>query len=264
MENHLNEKAVSKSQQRLFGMVTAYKNGKLDLDSLDKLLAKKIKSIADGERKKTGDKRKFTKGMDNDEIKKIAKTKHDKIPEKVEESKIDRMERSISVNTQNQKKVIEQLINKTDYTKEELNSLTLSELEDLYLTIDIKSMKEQNILKYFDFINEAEQNLEGGKAEGKTLEDIAKKHNVPVDYFYKILEDAIRIEMEHTTERSLAEQIVKDHLTEHPLYYNKEHGLPAMEEKLEEIDKVEVDEIVSSQIEDTQQIKKFSDFTPQK
>lgn len=84
----VNEKAKSKSQQRLFGMVYAYKNGKLDLDDLPNSLANKIKSIAEGERKKTGDKRKKTKGISKKDAKDFASTKHKKIPEKVTENKI--------------------------------------------------------------------------------------------------------------------------------------------------------------------------------
>lgn len=77
--------AKSKSQQRLMGMVYAYKDGKLDLDKLPKSLADKIKGIADGERRKTGDKRKKTKGMTKTDAKKYASTKHKGLPEKVEE-----------------------------------------------------------------------------------------------------------------------------------------------------------------------------------
>ena len=83
----LNEKAKSKTQQRLFGMVSAYNSGSLDLDGLPASLAKKIKGIADGQRKKTGDKRKFTKGIDKDKVKDYASTKHEELPEKVEECK---------------------------------------------------------------------------------------------------------------------------------------------------------------------------------
>ena len=84
----LNEKSISKSQQRLFGMVYAYKSGKLDLDKLPKSLAEKIKSIADGERRKTGDRRKFTKGMSKSDVKDFASTKHGDLPETVNECNI--------------------------------------------------------------------------------------------------------------------------------------------------------------------------------
>jgi len=42
------EKAVSKAQQRFFGMVYAYKQGDLDLDDLDDDLADRVKKAADG------------------------------------------------------------------------------------------------------------------------------------------------------------------------------------------------------------------------
>jgi hypothetical protein len=84
----INEKSISKSQQRLFGMVYAYESGKLDLDKLPKSLAEKIKKIADGERRKTGDKRKFTKGMSKSDVKDFASTKHEDLPETVNECNI--------------------------------------------------------------------------------------------------------------------------------------------------------------------------------
>ncbi|MFW6225821.1 MAG: hypothetical protein ACOC3V_02580 [bacterium] len=96
--DNLNEKAKSKSQQRLFGMVYAYKKGDLDLDKLPKSLADKIKGIAEGERRKTGDKRKKTKGIDKDSALDYAATKHDDIPEKVEEKIITKFEKFIKEN----------------------------------------------------------------------------------------------------------------------------------------------------------------------
>ena len=89
------EKSTSKSQQRLMGMVYAYKNGSLKLDKLPQSLADKIKGIADGERRKTGDKRKFTKGMSKGDVKDFASTKHEGLPQKVEENKTFKMENKI-------------------------------------------------------------------------------------------------------------------------------------------------------------------------
>jgi len=42
-----------------------------------------------------------------------------------------------------------------------------------------------------------------------------------------------KIEMEHTDDEALAQEIAKDHLAEHPDYYDEKKGLPAMEERLE-------------------------------
>lgn len=80
----LNEKAKSKSQQRLFGMVHKYLSetdrGKEEFLSnikskYDSDLAYKIKKIADG----------YDKDNDHNYIKAFAKTKHTNIPEKVDE-----------------------------------------------------------------------------------------------------------------------------------------------------------------------------------
>jgi hypothetical protein len=43
-------------------------------------------------------------------------------------------------------------------------------------------------------------------------------------------------EMEHTKSKKVAKKIAMDHLKEHPLYYNKTEGLPAMEKKLQKIE----------------------------
>ena len=63
------EKASSKSQQRLFGMVHAYNKGELEKKDVDSDLYDKIKKIANG--------------MTQKDAKKIAKTDHTDLPEKV-------------------------------------------------------------------------------------------------------------------------------------------------------------------------------------
>tara|TARA_B100000242_G_scaffold294165_1_gene275209 strand:- start:2702 stop:3514 length:813 start_codon:yes stop_codon:yes gene_type:complete len=63
------EKSVSKAQQRLFGMVHAYNNGDLKSGDVDEDLMAQIKKIS--------------KGMTKKDAKKMAKTKHDDLPEKV-------------------------------------------------------------------------------------------------------------------------------------------------------------------------------------
>lgn len=88
----LNEKSSSRSQQRLMGMVYAYKSGKLDLDTLPESLSKKVKEIADGARRKTGDRRRKTKGMDINDVKDFASTKHKGLPQKVKESFITKFD----------------------------------------------------------------------------------------------------------------------------------------------------------------------------
>jgi hypothetical protein len=94
----LNEKAKSKTQQRLMGMVHAYQKGDLELNNLPAGLVKKIKDISDGHKKKTGDKRKKTKGMSNKDVKDFASTKHKGLPEKVKENLITKFDKFIKLN----------------------------------------------------------------------------------------------------------------------------------------------------------------------
>lgn len=68
MEN-LNEKSKSKSQQRFMGMVYAKKKGKLDTSKLNPEAKEKIEKAA--------------KSMTKKEVEDFAKTKHEKLPEKV-------------------------------------------------------------------------------------------------------------------------------------------------------------------------------------
>lgn len=67
----LNEASVSKSQQRLFGMVSAYQNGTLDLKKLPSELQSKVKSMAGSISKKS--------------VSDFASTKLSGLPEKIEE-----------------------------------------------------------------------------------------------------------------------------------------------------------------------------------
>ena len=66
-----------------------------------------------------------------------------------------------------------------------------------------------------------EDTIPGGMAKGMTLNDIAKKHNVSVDTIVKDLKKGMKVEMEHTTDASVAKEIAMDHLFEDPKYYDK-------------------------------------------
>ncbi len=59
-------------------------------------------------------------------------------------------------------------------------------------------------------IKEIRDKLQGGLAKGKPDSDFDKKE----------LELGIRTELEHTTDRAIAKEIAKDHLTENPKYYS--------------------------------------------
>ena len=74
-------------------------------------------------------------------------------------------------------------------------------------------------------------------AKGMDLKDIANKHQVDIDDLNKELQKGIKVEMEHTTDRKVAEKIALDHLFEDPKYYTKlatieelaPHGYPDQE-----------------------------------
>lgn len=66
--------AKSKTQQRLMGMVYAYKKGDLDTSKMDNALVSKIKSIA--------------KSMTMKDAKKYAETGHEGLPEEVKETHV--------------------------------------------------------------------------------------------------------------------------------------------------------------------------------
>lgn len=76
--------------------------------------------------------------------------------------------------------------------------------------------------------DESENKLVGGKADNLSLEDIAKKHNVSIDKINNQLKKGLKVEMEHTNDKEKAKEIVMDHLTELPDYYDR---LDKMENK---------------------------------
>lgn len=52
-------------------------------------------------------------------------------------------------------------------------------------------------------------------------EQIAKKHNVSIDYINAQLKIGIKIELEHTSDKKVAREIALDHLNEKANYYQK-------------------------------------------
>jgi hypothetical protein len=60
-----------------------------------------------------------------------------------------------------------------------------------------------------------------GLSSGKTLEDIAKSHNVNIEDLKKQLEKGVDVEKEHTDDEKIATSIAMDHLVEDPKYYDK-------------------------------------------
>jgi hypothetical protein len=90
--------------------------------------------------------------------------------------------------------------------------------------------------KYETFLNKKmntkkidEEKLKGGLSDNKTIEDIAKKHDKKgyydiknmVSSLKKELSMGIKVEMEHTKDKTKAKEIAMDHLWENPTYYSK-------------------------------------------
>lgn len=62
--------------------------------------------------------------------------------------------------------------------------------------------------------------IKGGLAEGMDCDAIAKKHKVPVEDIEAQVKKGIVIEHEHSADDSVAAEISRDHLVEHPFYYD--------------------------------------------
>jgi len=54
-----------------------------------------------------------------------------------------------------------------------------------------------------------------------SIEEIANKHNVDIDYVVKQLIDGLRVELEHTSDLRIAKEIALDHINERPDYYQR-------------------------------------------
>jgi hypothetical protein len=66
-----------------------------------------------------------------------------------------------------------------------------------------------------------EEVIPGGKSNGMTIKEIAKKHKVSPQIAMKEWLKGIKVEMEHTTNKRIAREIAKDHLYEDIFYYKK-------------------------------------------
>jgi len=66
-----------------------------------------------------------------------------------------------------------------------------------------------------------EDALPGGKADSKSVADIAKHHKVPVEEIQKQYDIGIKVEMEHTDDKDIAHNIACDHIYEIKDYYTR-------------------------------------------
>jgi hypothetical protein len=73
-----------------------------------------------------------------------------------------------------------------------------------------------------ELIWEAHTNeLKGGLADNKTPENLADKHGVSSEDIRVAMTKGIKVEKEHTEDKSQAREIAMDHLFEDPKYYDK-------------------------------------------
>lgn len=103
--------------------------------------------------------------------------------------------------------------------KDRVEDLPIEEFEN-----DNQDFREEFLKKFGDKndIQKSEQNdLKGGKADNKTVTDIAKLHNVEVKDIVSQLHRGIKVELEHTDDPKQAIEIAMDHLVESPIYYTK-------------------------------------------
>jgi hypothetical protein len=63
------------------------------------------------------------------------------------------------------------------------------------------------------------EKIVGGKADGMTLEDIAKKHGINIDIIEREWKMGVKIEAEHSNDDDIKGEIARDHLAEFPTYY---------------------------------------------
>jgi len=66
-----------------------------------------------------------------------------------------------------------------------------------------------------------EEKIEGGLADGMSLEDLAKHHKTDVGTIIDRMEKGVSVEMEHTSEMMVAFEIAMDHIYEDLDYYIK-------------------------------------------
>jgi hypothetical protein len=80
----------------------------------------------------------------------------------------------------------------------------------------------QQLKESWKQISEKEK-IVGGKADGKTLQDIAAHHGDKTTYekLEKQLAMGRKVEKEHAKDRDKAREIALDHLWEDPEYYTK-------------------------------------------
>lgn len=106
---------------------------------------------------------------------------------------------------------------------------------------DQKGFKVPKLTMFSDESKEykiKEEILKGGISDNKSIMDLAKKHSkskvgqhLMTNFLKKQLEKGIKVEMEHTNNKSKAKEIAMDHLSEKPDYYDRLEKIESNESK---------------------------------
>ena len=114
------------------------------------------------------------------------------------------------------------------------SDFSVAEVDSTVLPLDVipdgnaKEVEKEDVAEK-DAANDNELDvLKGGRADGKTIQDVADKWNVPVEEIQKQVDVGSKVELEHTELKKIAERIALDHLMELPDYYDR---LDEMEEE---------------------------------
>lgn len=132
--------------------------------------------------------------------------------------------------------IVNQTLSYFQNKKNEPNNISIKEEVIEFENEDVFSFLEKTVADEQKFIYNNEQTLEtlkeeelifGGKADGMTVEDIARKHGVTVDQINEQIEKGMKIEFEHVNDGAKAKEIAKDHLDEFPDYYDRLEDMEA-------------------------------------
>jgi len=141
---------------------------------------------------------------------------------------------------------------------ESSGELFKSNLDKAFSQISLNKSTLGDHMKYKQGFKE--EKLEGGVADSKSLEELAKKHKVDVKMLTKQFNKGIKVEMEHTDNKQMAKEIARDHISEDPKYYDKLSKMETKDIKDNQNDKEMVDGIIDiiKQIKDTSNRKEVT------
>jgi len=98
-----------------------------------------------------------------------------------------------------------------------------------------KKKNKKKKISEMKYLKIMEEYISGGIAKGKSLEDIAKHHNIEMPILIAQLAKGEKVESEHTSDIRVAKEISMDHLWEDPKYYDKLDKIEASNENIVEV-----------------------------